>query len=62
VERALDACKDAGIECYVVGFQLGDQGRYLETKLGLGKGYFEANGGRQALLDAMKSIAAAVEK
>jgi hypothetical protein len=62
VERALDACKDAGIECYVVGFQLGEQGRYLETKLGLGKGYFKANGGRQALLDAMKSIAAAVEK
>lgn len=62
VVRELDDCRSAGLECYVVGFELGDQGRYLEAKLGLGKGYFKANGGRQALLDAMKSVAAAVER
>jgi Ca-activated chloride channel family protein len=54
--------RDAGIETYVVGFNLGNQGAYLKEKLGLGKAYFEANGGRPALLAAMQSILAAIEK
>ena len=54
--------RDAKIETFVVGFNLGDQGTYIERELGLGRGYFQANGGRDALLAAMTGILAAIEK
>ncbi len=54
--------RERGVETYVVGFNLGDQGQYLANELGVGKNYFVANGGREALLEAMKSIEAAIEK
>lgn len=54
--------RKAGIETYVVGFNLGDQGAYLADALGIGRGYFQANGGRDALLEAMRGILAAIEK
>ena len=58
----LDANTKAGLETFVVGFNLGGQGAYLRDKLGDGKNYFAANGGREPLLKALASIAAALEK
>ena len=54
--------RSRGIETYVVGYNLGEQGAYLERELGLNRGYFQANGGRDALLQAMNSILASIEK
>jgi len=62
VIEAIRANQSTGVETYIVGYNLGDQGRYLEAELGLGRGYFQANGGREALLAALSSILAAIEK
>jgi nitric oxide reductase activation protein len=62
VLAALETNRGSGIETFVVGFNVGLEGKYLQDQLGPGKHYFEANGGRDALLAAMQSILAAIEK
>jgi Mg-chelatase subunit ChlD len=54
--------RSASIETFVVGFNVGAEGTYLKQELGLGRAYFEANGGRAALLEAMNGIMARIEK
>ena len=58
----IESTRRAAIEVYVVGFNLGEQGIYLADALGLGRAYFQANGGREALLQAMTSILQAIER
>ncbi len=62
VKKRIDYNTEAKIDTFVIGYELGEEGRYLERKLGLDKRYFQANGGRDGLLRALESVLEAIEK
>jgi Ca-activated chloride channel family protein len=63
VLREIRKNRDAGIETFVIGFNLGGAGSsYLESELGRGRGFLAADGGRDELLAALTPVLARIEQ